>query len=164
MTAFCWLILDLKIQFVTTLTWRCASERTPPVCIELLRVSYHLLIYPIKLHSPKKETPRLFNLNLKKKWRGTIFGGCSSLFQRTPLLACTPSGNFIICKLKCEEFLFLKSVDYKAVQLPPLVEEPKGLITHTSTYCCFVNALIFYSALTSSVKIWLFNQRIHSEL
>ena len=36
------------------------------------------------LHSPKKETPHLFNLNFKELGR---------VFQRTPLLACAPSGN-----------------------------------------------------------------------
>ena len=31
------------------------------------------------IHCLKKETPRLFNLNFKKKWGGTFFGQCSSL-------------------------------------------------------------------------------------
>ena len=47
-----------------------------------------------------------------KKWTGTFFGQCSSLwvFQRTPWPPCTPLGTQIGCSSSSEEFLFLTSV------------------------------------------------------
>ncbi len=76
--------------------------------------------------SPSKKKLLACSTWILKKWGETFFGQCSSLlllgnfrlhtnyqigwvFQGTPLLACTPSGNFKICKWK-GSFLFWGSV------------------------------------------------------
>ncbi len=56
------------------------------------------------------QATNIFKLNLKKMERN-FFVQCSWVFQRTPLLVCTPSGNFKICKWK-EEFIFGGSVHH----------------------------------------------------
>ena len=53
------------------------------------------------IHSPKKETPRLFNLKFKK---------CNLTLAMSPTCHSTPSGHFKICKWKGEEFLYWASV------------------------------------------------------
>ncbi len=53
------------------------------------------------IHSLKKETPRLFNLNFLKSG-SYFFGQCSH--------SCATSCHFKICKWKGEEFLFWASV------------------------------------------------------
>ncbi len=56
------------------------------------QTSIYLNLVVQHIHSPKKETPRLFDLNFKN-WGVTFFDQCSSLLSLR-----TPSRHFKICK------------------------------------------------------------------